>query len=304
MEHRNMNERRYDLLPKLLAKRKRVTPKSMTKLYDDEIWFDDYFSLKYIDDTTIAIGEPRYWQRNYSYLILGDSKALMFDAGSGENNIYKVARNLTDLPIIHMISHYHYDHIGSTDKFKKIYLAKNQTKFQQVSNDNIIVPKKTLGFLEKKNTPKIQFSKIVKNREFINLGNRKLQVLYSPGHNSESISLYDPMRKQLFAGDYLMRGVMPLTKSSMLQTSYAEFRWATKNLIKNVKFGTKIYVAHPVGFAAELNNKEYLGKIKFADQMELSQQDLVDLNAVINKYPRQSILPKKIKVNDNVKIIF
>ncbi|ONI41691.1 hypothetical protein AN640_07810 [Candidatus Epulonipiscium fishelsonii] len=294
----------YEIVPKVLAKRKRITSKSMTKIYDDEIWFDDYFSLKYIDKTTIAIGEPRYWQRNYSYLILGDKQALMFDAGSGEKNIQKVVRNLTNLPIIHMISHYHYDHIGSTEKFKKIYLAKNQVKLQKVLVNNTIIPKNTLGFLEKKRSPKIQFNKIIRNKEFINLGNRNLQVLYSPGHNSESISLYDLVRKQLFIGDYLMKGIMPLIKSTIVQTSYVEFRWATKNLISNVQPGTKMYASHPFELAKDLNNKQYIGGVEFCDQLELSYKDLMDLNLFLNQHIKENILPKKIKVNDNIKIIF
>src|SRR3569833_3333040 len=32
-------------------------------------WIDDYFVVEAVDATTIAIGEPRYYQGNYSYLI-------------------------------------------------------------------------------------------------------------------------------------------------------------------------------------------------------------------------------------------
>ena len=31
-------------------------------------WIDDYYVVEAIDATTIAIGEPRYYQGNYSYL--------------------------------------------------------------------------------------------------------------------------------------------------------------------------------------------------------------------------------------------
>jgi hydroxyacylglutathione hydrolase len=38
-------------------------------------WIDDYYVVEDIDATTFAIGEPRYYQGNYSYLIIGAERA-------------------------------------------------------------------------------------------------------------------------------------------------------------------------------------------------------------------------------------
>jgi len=54
---------------------------------EDSYWYDDYFLIEPIDSRTFAIGEPRYAQQNYSYLILGNERGILFDAGPGYRDI-------------------------------------------------------------------------------------------------------------------------------------------------------------------------------------------------------------------------
>ena len=87
-------------------------------------WFDDYYSIEYLDERTIAIGEPRYWQQNISYLVLGDEKALLFDTGPGIRDISRLVAATTDLPVTVVCSHYHYDHAGSLASFDRVLLGR------------------------------------------------------------------------------------------------------------------------------------------------------------------------------------
>jgi hydroxyacylglutathione hydrolase len=56
---------------------------------------DDYFAVEDLGDGAFAIGEPHYYQQNYSYLIVGQTRAVLFDSGSGTRDISAVVSNLT-----------------------------------------------------------------------------------------------------------------------------------------------------------------------------------------------------------------
>ena len=84
------------------------------------LWLADYFTIELVAPDTYAIGEPRYWQQNYSYLIIGSDSALLFDAGPGVRDMRATAQSLTDKPITLLPSHFHYDHVGNNNTFDTI----------------------------------------------------------------------------------------------------------------------------------------------------------------------------------------
>ncbi len=282
--------KRYDIIPYLGVQRPRVSSKDNTIIPKDEIWFDDYYTLKYIDEKTIAIGEPRYWQNNYNYLIIGDEKAILFDSGPGVRDIKPVIKSLTNLPVISMISHYHFDHIGSINGFEEVYLGENQLKRQTITKNNTIKPNKKsfIGSIEGVKAKEFKLDKVIRNKEVIDLGNRKIKILDAPGHDCESIVLYDEASNQLFAGDYLMKGPILAHKLSMPTCSLEDYKYTIKNILDNINPGTLIYVAHPLDFSNQ--TMEY--------------DDIKQLNDFFSSVEKNNIIPKKKKINDYIDVIY
>lgn len=169
---------------------------------------DDWYAVEAIDAQTFAINEPRSSQYNTSYLIVGDARAIMFDAGSGERplgsrSMREVAEQYTDnKPITLILSHFHYDHIYDAATFDSVTLI-DRPEIRANIRDNVytISPWESL---EMERRP-LKVATLVADGDVIDLGDRKVDVLNLPGHTTESVVLLDRNRKQVFAGDFIYR---------------------------------------------------------------------------------------------------
>lgn len=172
---------------------------------DHAAYVDSWYAIEKIDEQTIIIGEPKSSQYNLSYLIIGENEAILFDTGAGERgddvqSIGAVVKKFSNKPVRVVISHFHYDHTGGVDEFDGVTMidlphirAKIEDGAYQVSA------------LENAGTqrPLLTVNAWVKHNEVIDLGNRKIQFVNTPGHTPESVSLIDHHRKYAFTGDLI-----------------------------------------------------------------------------------------------------
>jgi glyoxylase-like metal-dependent hydrolase (beta-lactamase superfamily II) len=173
----------------------------------DTRWWDDYFTLEMVAPDTWAIGEPRYAQQNYSYLISGTERALLFDAGPGLRDIRAAAESLTDRPIVFLPSHVHYDHVGDQTSFDEIALVDLPYLRARAREDRFTPgPMEHLGRAEGFSAPTWTVDHWWEPGSRIELGGRSLTLLHTPGHTTDSISLVDAANGLVFSGDYLYPG--------------------------------------------------------------------------------------------------
>ncbi len=167
---------------------------------------ENHFSIVQLNEKTYAIAEPYSWARNVNYLVLGDTRALLFDAGVGHYDIRPVVQALTDLPVTFMPSHFHYDHTGQGN-WAKIAIV-DLPHIRERAQGNTLQPTwgEHLGEGEGIDLPTWEVTEWVKPNSVIDLGNRELLLIYTPGHTNNSVSLLDIQRQVMFSGDFISDG--------------------------------------------------------------------------------------------------
>ena len=167
-------------------------------------WFDDWFAIEEVAPGVIAIGEPRFHQINWNYLILGTRRVLLFDTGPGVRDISKVVRALTTLPVTALPSHMHFDHTGGLAKFGNIAMA-DLALLREFDKDGWFNPSDDIyrGFREGMVWTPVKVKHWLPIGMKIDLGGRQLDLLHTPGHSPDSVSLWDATANILFAADFI-----------------------------------------------------------------------------------------------------
>lgn len=208
----------------------------------DTLWHDDYYTVDQIAPDTWAIGEPRYYQQNYNYLIVGAQRALLFDAGPGVRDIRPVVASLTDLPVIFLPSHFHYDHIGNGIRFEQRAVVDLPELRDRVQDGELAFAElEHLGPAEGFPVPTWQVDHWWAPGDVVDLGGRSVTVLHTPGHSRESISLLDDENELLLSGDYLYEG--PLY-AFLPGSSLKDYLATARALAQRTAGGVRFYGAH------------------------------------------------------------
>jgi len=179
------------------------------RLDDGNGWFEVY----QITPRIIALYEPGQFEEVISFLILGDERALLFDSGLGIGDIAAEVSGLTKLDVILLNSHSHYDHVGGNYQFDTIWNVDNEftrTRARGLDHDTLaeavsegwIWKPLPEGFVrESYRSRPWSADRYVEDGTQIDLGGVSLEVIATPGHAPDCISLLDRHSRMLFTGD-------------------------------------------------------------------------------------------------------
>ena len=180
---------------------------------------ENWFTIEKIDTTTYVISEYKHWEETHCYLLLGTECAVLIDTGLGVQNIKNVVDSLTSLPILVITTHIHWDHIGGHSHFENFAVYENEIgwlskKFpiplQAVKKNLTLKPCEFPSnfCLDNYSVFRGMPTQILHDGDQIDLGNRTLKVIHTPGHSPGHCCFYEQDRGWLYSGDLIYKGCL------------------------------------------------------------------------------------------------
>lgn len=184
--------------------------------------FQEWFQVYRVRPNVFAIYEPYQWEEVISYLVIGSKHSLLIDTGMGIGNIQKLVHHLlpssTSLKVIN--THTHSDHTGDNWRFPGVLSGVHSDFVQQNAKGSFEEAQNEIksGMVWEKYLPEdfdrktyrfrpFEISHFVKENDRIDLGQgQELQIISTPGHSPDSISLLDEKNRLLFVGDVFYQG--------------------------------------------------------------------------------------------------
>ncbi|MDO4521351.1 MAG: MBL fold metallo-hydrolase, partial [Erysipelotrichaceae bacterium] len=147
------------------------------------------------------------------YLVIGKERALLIDTGTGTFDLKGLVEQLTDKPYDVILTHGHVDHAGGMDQFDRVMIHRNDIEMaKNLSHKERLGYAVTLHSMDRDEAYEFSPSQVrewksvpefvtVEEGDVIDLGDRKLEIFFTPGHTPGSICLLDRKNRIHFSGD-------------------------------------------------------------------------------------------------------
>jgi glyoxylase-like metal-dependent hydrolase (beta-lactamase superfamily II) len=177
-----------------------------------------WFTVDQFEKDTYIISEYRHWEETHCYLLNGSEYSLLIDTGLGICNIHDLVLELTDKPIIAIATHIHWDHIGGHKFFPDFYAHQDELNWlngefpltiEQIKD--MVVDRCDLpdGYdVNKYEFFQGQPTRVLQDNDSINLGDRFIQVLHTPGHSPGHMCFWEEEHGYLFTGDLVYKDTL------------------------------------------------------------------------------------------------
>lgn len=211
------------------------------------VYKGDDLEIRQIDEHTWH-GNGHVMANEAIYIVEGNDRALVIDAGTEIKDYDKIIAQITSKPVTLVATHVHPDHTGSAvNYFDEIY----------INAADMVNVKEMMGNYKGE-------IKYLVDGEVIDLGGREIEVVFTPGHTPGSTTFMDKAAGYGFSGDAFGSGNLLLTTnwSTLLLTCQRTLEYMKKHNIE------KLYPGHYMGVNVETQKR-------VADMMQMSR-DVLD----------------------------
>ena len=231
-----------------------------------EVYRDKNVVFRQIDEHT-WIGSGNRVASETVYIIEGNDKAVVIDAGTHMPHLDRIVAKITDKPVSLLLTHAHGDHVGAVDCFDEVWLNPDDTRLAESSMKNY---KGTIHHIE--------------NGQKFDLGGRVLEAFYTPGHTPGSTTFLEVGTDTGYSGDAFGNGNLLVMGDfkTLIKTCRESYDYFSKNGY------TKFYNGHFWG-----DNFETLERIKeiqdiaegvFFGEIEGEHgQDMGNMNRIVTR---------------------
>lgn len=205
----------------------------------------DWFDLQQVDTNTWLICEPGHAN---SYLMTSSTGSLLFDSGTGVASIVEAIGHLIEGPLTVVNSHGHLDHVGGNAdlklhgariglkeicahpaasfasdhadrEFLELYahnfaeIAQRYSEYRALDSEYFFALAgqpimREMPSAEGWNVPFVEPDRYLADGEVLEVGDRTFVSIHTPGHSPDSLVLFEPARKTLYAGDTVITAAM------------------------------------------------------------------------------------------------
>lgn len=242
---------------------------SAPQIEGKEVYKGEDVIFRQIDEHT-WVGSGHLMASESLYLVEGNNKALLIDAGTKIKDLDKIVTSITKMPVMLVATHVHPDHTGqSIDVFPEIYIN---------AGDTVNIPQFMSNY---KGTVKY-----LKDGQVIDLGGRTIEVVFTPAHTPGSTSFIDKAAGYGFSGDSFGSGNLLLSGdfSTLLATcqkmSSIMEKTGLKFLYPGHYFGKNVETKQRIDDMATISRDVLSGKLKGT----ANPNGMMGLDRIINLY--------------------
>ena len=181
---------------------------------------EDWYQIEKLGDDVTHISEPfiKEFYRCNIWHIRGSKRDMLVDSGMGVVSLRAWVPLVTEKPCLAVASHTHFDHIGCHHEFDQrlvhpaeadilAHPTSATTLAEDYVKDDIFTRLPPAPYLSTEySVRKAAATRLIDDGDVIDLGNRQLEIIHTPGHSPGGIACWEAATQTLFSGDLVYDG--------------------------------------------------------------------------------------------------